>query len=51
MALLDGLVAWRGSVRAALARWKGGDRSATFPYGTYWMVRFHGASCERAPPA
>ena len=51
VALLAGLVAWRGSVRAALARWKGGDRSATFPYGTYWMVRFHGASCERAPPA
>src|SRR5690606_12627907 len=50
VALLDGLVAWRGSVRAALARWKGGDRSATFPHGTYWMVRFHGASCERAPP-
>lgn len=39
-----------GPARAALARWRDGERDVTFPYGTYWMVHFHGAQCERAPP-
>ncbi len=48
--LLDGLVDFRFRVHCALRRWCAGERDAKFPYGTYWMVRFHGAQCERAPP-
>ena len=33
----------------ALKEWVSGDRSVTFPFGTYWMAIFHRARCAPAP--
>jgi len=41
--------AWRVAYKAALERWRGGDRSALFPRGTYKMRLLHGASCVLEP--
>jgi len=35
--------AFRTSYRVALKKWRGGDRSAVFPAGTWWMRVFHDA--------
>jgi putative transposase len=35
--------AFRQAYRAALDLWRGGDRLAQFPAGTWWMKVFHGA--------
>jgi len=37
------LKAFRSAYRAALKLWRTGDRSTTFPRGTWWMAVFHGA--------
>ncbi len=47
----EALVRWRGFLTCyidALRRWRGGDRSVTFPDGTWWMKRGHCANC--GPP-
>jgi hypothetical protein len=52
-ALLRGLTAWRAQYRDAVARWSSGDRSAVFPWGSYWLPFFHGAELgepARGPP-
>lgn len=36
--------AFRQTYRAALDLWRGGNRQAQFPAGTWWMRVFHGAS-------
>jgi hypothetical protein len=52
VAILEGLVQWRLSYRAALERWQQGEREVVFPDGAYWLPHFHGAkSGPRAPPA
>ena len=33
----------------ARKQWVSGDRSVTFPFGTYWMVILHRARCAPAP--
>ena len=38
------LRAFRLAYREALRRWQQGDRNVLFPYGTWWMVRHHGAA-------
>ena len=43
------LRAFKVQYEQALARWMGGDRSARFPAGTWWMRVFHGALCGPAP--
>ena len=35
--------AFRDSYRAVLKRWRGGERTALFPVGTWWMRVFHRA--------
>jgi putative transposase len=39
---------FRASYRAALKRWRGGERDAVFPTGTWWMRVFHGAAVPSA---
>jgi putative transposase len=41
---IDSLRTFRQSYREALERWCRGIRAVLFPYGTWWMVRHHGAS-------
>ena len=41
---ITALRAFRGAYRAALELWRGGDRTAAFPSGTWWMVTFHNAA-------
>ncbi len=50
--LLRGLQLWRSTYRAALARWRDGDRDVRFPPGSYWLPVFHGAEVETStgPP-
>jgi putative transposase len=48
-AALARLRVFRMAYRAALIRWKSGDRSACFPEGTYLMRVFHGAYCGLGP--
>jgi putative transposase len=43
------LRAFRSTYRAALSRWKSGDRFARFPEGTYLMRVLHGVCCDFAP--
>ena len=43
------LVEWRQLYRAALLRWRAGDRAVEFPPGSYLMQRMHGALVA-APP-
>ncbi len=52
IALLDELVRWRGLYRAALERWREGERGVEFPHGSYWLPFFHGAetASPRSPP-
>ena len=38
------VTAFRAIYRAALAKWRAGDRNAAFPEGTWWMRVFHAAS-------
>ena len=38
------LRAFRTAYRVALRRWNEGVRDVLFPYGTWWMVRYHGAA-------
>ena len=40
---------WREEYARSLLRWRGGDREAEFPHGTYKMRVLHGARCA-APP-
>ncbi len=51
-ALLRDLQEWRQQYRAALALWREGRRDAVFPWGSYWLPRFHGARVASAtgPP-
>lgn len=46
--ILLALRAFTIEYRAALTRWRAGDRSVRFPAGTYKMVREHGAPCAAA---
>jgi putative transposase len=48
-AALARLRVFRTTYRAALIRWRSGDRSAHFPNGTYLMRVFHGTYCDLAP--
>ncbi len=53
IALLEELQSWRLSYQKARERWCGGDRTALFPHGSYWLPFFHGAETAaptRAPP-
>jgi hypothetical protein len=42
---------FRRSYREALERWRRGLHAVLFPYGTWWMVRHHGASMAPPEPA
>ena len=42
---------FRRSYREALERWRQGVHAVLFPYGTWWMVRHHGASMALPGPA
>ncbi len=48
----SGLQLWRSAYRAALARWRDGNRDVRFPPGSYWLPVFHGAEVETStgPP-
>jgi len=41
---IKALKAFRRAYRAALDLWRGGERTAAFPPGTWWMATFHGAA-------
>jgi hypothetical protein len=41
---IKALKVFRSTYRAALKRWRSGNRSVPFPQGTWWMATFHGAS-------
>ena len=45
------LTSFRQAYRDALERWRSADRGVTFPFGTYWMCRFHRARCATPLPA
>jgi putative transposase len=52
--LRDGIAAlrsFRRSYREALDQWRRGVRAVIFPYGTWWMVRHHGAPMALPQPA
>jgi putative transposase len=40
---IKALKAFRSAYREALKQWRGGNRMAEFPLGTWWMATFHGA--------
>lgn len=42
---------FRRAYRVALERWRQGMHAVLFPYGTWWMVKHHGASMAPAAPA
>ena len=42
--------AWLVAHREALERWRGDDRDAEFPPGTWWMRVFHRVECAEAEP-
>jgi hypothetical protein len=42
-ALLAARRAYLAAYREAMAAWRAGDREVVFPWGTWWMVEFHGA--------
>ena len=46
---LQRLKAFVAHYRAALARWRAGERDVEFPFGTNAMRRFHGVTCCPAP--
>jgi hypothetical protein len=53
IALLRGLQQWRSDYHQARERWRALDRTAQFPWGAYWLPRFHGAETTaptRGPP-
>jgi len=39
---------FRKAYREAMKRWLEGERDVAFPYGTWWMVKVHGAAVQ--PP-
>jgi hypothetical protein len=43
------LRAFRAAYRAALSRWREGERDVEFPRGTWWMHRFHHARAAPEP--
>jgi len=43
------LRAFKAQYARTLAAWTGGDRSACFPEGTWWMRVCHGARCGQGP--
>jgi putative transposase len=43
--------AFRTAYRSALKEWRGGERVAVFPTGTWWMRVFHAACVPLAMPA
>jgi REP element-mobilizing transposase RayT len=52
--LREGIASLRGfrrSYREALERWRRGVHAVLFPYGTWWMVKHHGASMALPQPA
>jgi len=51
--LVDGIAVlkkFRKSYREALAKWCEGIRDVLFPYGTWWMVEYHGAKLALPEP-
>ena len=53
-ALLRARQDWNAEYAETRKRWCAGDRSAVFPWGSYWLPHFHGADVAappRAPPA
>ena len=48
---IDSLRRFRRSYREALERWRRGVHAVLFPYGTWWMVKHHGASMALPAPA
>jgi putative transposase len=48
---IDNLRRFRRSYRETLERWRRGVRAVLFPYGTWWMVKHHGASMALPAPA
>jgi putative transposase len=48
---IDRLRRFRTSYRVALERWRLGMHAVLFPYGTWWMVKHHGASVALPEPA
>ena len=49
IAALARLVDFRRRHREAKRRWCAGDRTAVFPFGTFWMRVHHGVAVEQAP--
>ena len=49
VAALRDLVAFRRTYRAALERWRAGERDVVFPHGTYAMAVWHGVRVARPP--
>ena len=45
------LRAFRAAYRHARDLWRKGQRTVQFPFGTWWMHRFHGAPCVGPPCA
>jgi putative transposase len=51
-ALREGMAAlraFRTAYRTALEHWRQGRHDVVFPFGTWWMVRFHGAAVGPPP--
>ena len=51
VAMLRAYRAFHGLYCAALDAWRGGNREAVFPRGTWWMTVFHRAADASAAPA